>query len=114
LFNSFPPEAQAKIEKGEVDIGFTPDMVLMSKDKPDRKYARKTKDGDVEVWSYTGVTMTTGRQRIEAKIHAPDVGGTWRYYNDWVWVDVQQEHEFEQFRIEFTGGKVSAFESLEK
>ena len=112
LFNSFPPEAQAKIKKGDLDIGFTTDMVLMAKGKPDHKYARKTKDGDVEVWSYTGVRTTTNHQRVETRIHAPDSGGVWHYYNDWVWVDVPQEHEYEQFRIEIADGKVIAFESL--
>lgn len=114
LFNSFPPEAQEKIKKGDVEIGFTPDMVLMAKDKPDRKYSRKTAAGEAEVWSYTSIHTTTERQRVEARIHAPDVGGNWHDYSDWVWVDVQQQHEFEQLRIEFADGKVSAVETLSK
>ena len=114
LFNSLPPEAQEQIKKGEIAIGFTQDMVLMAKDKPDRKYARKTATGEAEVWSYTGIYTTTDHQRVEAKMHAPDVGGNWNYYNDWITVDVQQQHEYEQFRVEFENGKVSAFEELKK
>ena len=113
LFNSFPPEAQEKIKKGDVEIGFTQDMVLMAKDKPDRKYNRRTAGGETEVWSYSAYFTTTEHQRVEARVHAPDVGGNWHDYTDWVWVDVQQQHEYDQSRIEFNDGKVSAIESLD-
>lgn len=113
-FDAFPAETQAKIKKGEIALGFTQEMVLMAKDKPDRKYTRTTAKGESEVWSYTRNYTTTDRQRIETRIHAPDAGGKWRNYNDWVWVDVQRLHEYEQFRIEFEDGKVSAFEALSR
>jgi hypothetical protein len=112
LFDSFPPEVQEKIKKDEVVMGFTPDMVLMAKDKPDRKYTRQTAKGENEVWAYIGTYTTADRQRVQTRVHAPDVGGVWHYYNDWVWVDVQRQHEFDQFRVEFEDGKVSAFETM--
>lgn len=112
LFESFPPEAQAKIQKGEVDLGFTPDMVEMAKDEPNRKYQRKTAAGEAEVWSYTGFHTTTERQRVQATVRAQDNSGAWRSVNDWVWVDVQQKREYELLRIEFVGGKVTAIETL--
>lgn len=52
LFETFPPTAQEKIRKGEVDVGFTPDMVLLAMGKPTRKFTRKTAGTQQEVWSY--------------------------------------------------------------
>lgn len=112
LFNSFAPEAQEKIRAGEIDLGFTQEMVLMARDKPDRKYARRTAGGEVEVWSYIGLQTKTDRQRVEVRGRAPDAGGRWYSYHDWVWVDVNRQQEYEMFRIEFVDGKVTAFESL--
>lgn len=114
LFGSFPPEAQALIEKGDVAIGFTPEMVEMAKDKPNRKYDRTTSAGTIEVWSYTGIYTTTDRQQVQTRIRAPDVNGSYRTYTDWVWVDVQQQHEYDQIRVEFSDGKVSAIENLRR
>lgn len=112
IFNAFPADAQEKIRKGTIDIGFTADMVEMAKDKPNRIYSRKTAAGSTEVWSYTGVRYSTARQRVEARTRAQDASGSWRTYTDWTWVDVQQTHEYEVFRVEFTDGKVSALEAL--
>ncbi len=114
LFNSYPPEVQTKIQKGEISLGFTPEMVLMAKGDPDRKYTRQTAKGATEVWAYTGTYSTTDRQRVQTRVHAPDVGGVWHDYNDWVTVDVPRQHEFDQFRVEFEDGKVSAFEAQSK
>lgn len=51
-FDTFPPEIQQKIKTGQVDVGFTPEMVVMSLGEPARKFTRKTELGDTEVWSY--------------------------------------------------------------
>lgn len=114
LFSAFPAEAQETIRKGQVAIGFTPDMVEMAKDKPNRIYRRKTAAGEIDVWSYTGTRYSTSRQRVEARTRALDSSGTWRTFTDWTWVDVQQTHEYEVFRVEFVDGKVSAIESLDQ
>jgi len=52
LFNSLPPGAQASIRAGQVQAGFTPDMVLLALGQPDRRYTRTTQTGSSEVWAY--------------------------------------------------------------
>lgn len=52
LFDTFPPAVQEKVRQGQVDVGFTADMVLIALGKPDRKYTRKTEAGDTEIWAY--------------------------------------------------------------
>lgn len=51
-FDKFPSEVQVKIREGKVDVGFTPEMVLMALGEPARKVTRKTESGDLEVWMY--------------------------------------------------------------
>jgi len=51
-FSQYPAEIQAKIKAGQVDVGFTPEMVLMALGEPTRKFTRKTEKGDTEVWGY--------------------------------------------------------------
>jgi len=113
LFASFPASAQELIKKGQVDIGFTAPMVSMSLGEPDRKYARMTAGGKLEVWSYTSTQTRTDRQRVQADIRYYDDRGRTRSGSDWVWVDVNHETEYERIRIEFTDGAVSAIDTLQ-
>lgn len=52
LMESLPPELQAKVEAGEVELGYTEEMVRVALGKPDRKYSQLTEAGRTEVWSY--------------------------------------------------------------
>jgi hypothetical protein len=114
LFASFPVEAQGLIEQGQVDIGFTPEMTRMALGEPNRVYQRRTGDGSMEVWSYTSRRVTTDRQRVTADFSYRDSDGRVRRTSDTVWVDVDRELEYERMRVEFTDGKVSAIETLDR
>jgi hypothetical protein len=52
MLESFPPEVRAKVEAGEIDLGFTEEMVLMALGKPDRRYSELTEHGQTIVWGY--------------------------------------------------------------
>lgn len=52
LFATYTPEIQRRIKAGEVDVGFTADMVLMAMGKPARKTTRTTEQAVQEVWTY--------------------------------------------------------------
>jgi len=52
LFETYPPEIQQRIKAGEVDVGFTADMVLMAMGKPARKATRTTEQSTQEIWTY--------------------------------------------------------------
>ena len=51
-FAGYPSEIQEKIKRGQVDIGFTQDMVLLALGKPNREYIRTVQDGELELWAY--------------------------------------------------------------
>ena len=112
LFNSLPPEAQASIRDGRVQVGFTPDMVLLALGEPDRRYMRTNEQGSSEVWAYTtrsssssvslglGMGMGMGRSsRMSTAIGVTTGGGD--QANDWA-------------RIVFQGGRVSSVEQASK
>ena len=52
IYESFPADVQRKISAGQVDIGFTPDMVALALGKPDQKLTRAEAGGETEVWVY--------------------------------------------------------------
>lgn len=51
-FSSWPPAVQEKIVAGKIDLGFTPEQVLMALGEPDRRFTRTTADGTTAIWSY--------------------------------------------------------------
>ena len=114
LFQSFPPDVQELVKQGQVAIGFTAEMVTMALGEPNRIYSRVTSGGTSDVWSYTGKKSSSDRQRVSADIRYRDSDGRYRSANEWVWVDVARETEYEKTRIEFLDGKVSAIETLEQ
>lgn len=52
LYRSFPSEVQRKVSAGEVDVGFTEEMVRLALGDPDRRVARETEAGTDDVWVY--------------------------------------------------------------
>ena len=108
LFNSFPLVDQEKIRKGQVDIDFTKDMVLLALGEPDRKSIYQSKAGTVEFWSYY---VWDGSGNIYYGLyHSP-----WRYgpYGAWggvYYIDTPSRVR-DHFRIGFgDDGKVKVIE----
>lgn len=114
VFNSFPPDIQSKVRTGQVDIGYSKDMVYIALGKPDRVYTRTTAEGTYEVWSYTDRYTTTERQRITGDFRIVDPQGGFRTTHDTVWADVDVPHEYEKLRIEFKNDTASAIESVNR
>ena len=60
VFYSLDADTRAKIEHGDIALGFTPDMVYMALGKPDTKRFRTTADGQSETWNYGAYYYATG------------------------------------------------------
>lgn len=114
MFAAFPPEVQAKVRQGQVDLGFTPDMVFIALGEPARKYTRRTTGGVNEVWAYTQFYTTMERQYVQGNFRVRDGNRGYRTVYDSVWVDVEQRHEYERLRVEFENGAVKALENLQR
>jgi hypothetical protein len=52
LYRSFPSEVQRKVSAGEVDVGFTEEMVMLALGEPARRVTRQSEEGTEEVWIY--------------------------------------------------------------
>lgn len=51
-FDGYSPAVQAKIRAGEIDVGYTPQMVRMALGEPSTVFVRDTAAGKSEVWAY--------------------------------------------------------------
>ncbi len=107
LFAGYPAEVQQKIRAGEVDLGFTPEMVRLALGEPARTFTRQSGAGTSEVWVYNragprfsfgvGVGGAVGRHSSMGVGVSSSTGG---YEPD------------ERLRVEFREGKVSAVEHV--
>lgn len=114
LFNALAPEVQAKVQAGQIGIGFPQEAVFLALGKPDREYTRTTADGQVVVWSYIRTITSTDRQRVNVDVRYRDRDGRSRSSREWVWVDVSRDREFEHTRVEIIGGVVTAIEEVSR
>ncbi len=113
VFDQLDPDQQAMIEAGNVDIGFTQDMVYMALGKANREYTRRTAAGAVQVWAYTDHYTQTRRELVHGTFRVQDRrSGQVHSVRDSVWVDVPTYHEYDRMRVEFdSDGLVQAVES---
>ena len=112
LFDSFPVAAQARIRGGQIDLGFTPDMVRIALGEPQRKLIRRAAGGETEVWLYVDAVRRYDRQRVDVDgLNVSGPGGL-RSLGGSAWVNVEQNKEFVRTRVEFQNGAVAAIEEV--
>jgi outer membrane protein assembly factor BamE (lipoprotein component of BamABCDE complex) len=112
LFASFPPEVQANVRKGVIEIGYTKGMVYLAFGRPNSIYERKTDMGITEVWSYTDYHVWTEYEPLESWYYYRDVRGNLHRIRDLTWINRSHTSEYESLRVEFDGDKVKAIEKL--
>ena len=112
LFDALPVAAQARIRGGQIDLGFSPDMVRLAFGDPHRVLVRRSRTGDSEVWLYFDLVRRYERQRADIDgLSLTGVGGM-RSLGGGAWINVMQEREYVRIRVEFSNGAVFAFEEL--
>ena len=102
-FDTWPADVQQKVRDGQVEVGFTQEMVLVSLGDPERTMSRTTANGQADVWIYAdkspkfsfGVGMGSMRG-------STGVGGGVTVGDNW--------RDEEAMRVIFEGGRVSAIE----
>lgn len=60
LMANLTPEERALVEAGEIDLGFTQEMVFVALGEPDRKYSERTAEGESLVWAYHDQGVLSG------------------------------------------------------
>jgi len=103
-FDAAPPAVQAKIRAGQVDVGYTPDLVLMALGEPDRRYTRTTANGTTDIWAYVShkPSFSIGLGVIG--------GGGGTMVGSGVAVGTGDRSD-DKLRVIFSGGRVAALET---
>ncbi|MCX6992328.1 MAG: hypothetical protein NT011_04210 [Kiritimatiellaeota bacterium] len=115
LFASFPPEVQQNVRQGQIDIGYTPEMVEMALGKPDKIETEKAAEGARDIWSYTDTTSTTEQQTYTPSPYVTDKDGDTTYqYRPPVTVNSQKLQEYEKLHVEFMNGKVTKIKTANR
>lgn len=102
-FSQLPPDVQQRIRAGQIDLGYTEEMVWMALGEPARRVERVDLDGRTQVWVYSrtqsqprfsfGIGMGNyGRHSAVGTSVGVSTGGG--YYED------------EAMRVEFLHGRV--------
>ena len=105
LYSSFPPDVQANVKKGKIEVGYTYDMVFVAWGRPDNKKTITEANVQREVWIYLGTSQQfDGYDFVEV----PRVDGNGRPAG--VYIDQRPRYKtvyYERASVTFTGGKVS-------
>ena len=112
LFDSLPVADQARIRGGEIDLGYTPDMVRIAYGDPQRQLVRRTAEGTTEVWDYLDTVHSYDRQRVDIDGLSIYGAGGVRTTSGGAWISVLQEKQTLRARVEFRQGKVAAIEAV--
>ena len=107
-FDKLPAEIQQKIRTGQVDVGFTPEMVVLALGEPAHKFTRKTEQGDTEVWSYRD-----DRPKFSFGVGVGSAGGG-SAVGGGVGLSTGGYDPDEKIRVEFRSGLVTAVDLLKK
>ena len=114
LFASVPPEIQAKVKLGQVEVGFTKDMAKIALGLPQRIHTRTTEAGQVEIWIYMGYRYVSYYEPMDAGYWYRDRAGRLCRSYDPVWVDRGYSQEYPTLRLEFAGDKIKAIERMKR
>lgn len=110
LFDSLPVAEQARIRGGQINLGFTADMVRIALGDPQRQLARRTLDGESTIWLYLDTLRRYERQRADIDGLLVSGPGGMRSIGGSAWVNVLHEREVFRIRVEFQQGLVTAIE----
>lgn len=121
IFDKFSEEEQAKIRNGEVELGFTEQMVYLAIGAPDRKKTRITEEETTESWIYQGYRRSHSFYRSRYQYYPG-----WYYcrshhhfvrYRPWLYSPFYDTDRYESYPrkiVRFQDGKVVSIESERK
>lgn len=108
VFETFPPDVQEAVRAGQVEIGYTLEMVFLALGAPDRKVNRRTANEAREIWFYQGRFLSTDTIRVH------DQFGQFRPVRPVLYLDRTTEHTYTRARLEFVEGKLVSIEQTER
>lgn len=113
LMESLSAEERALLEAGEIELGFTEEMVRVALGKPDRKYSERTEEGETVIWAYHVGNLMSG---FSVGV-GTSIGGSRRGTGVGAGVGVGTGGRLraeEKMRVAFEGGRVVGIERAER
>ncbi len=107
IFARLTPAQQDLIRKGQIAIGFDPEMVQLALGDPDHITTRTDATGVSEVWRYTTYESPDGMILYRGWYHR------YYYWGDPLfpyYLDYPYRREHDHIRVTFKGGKVASVE----
>ncbi len=114
VFAAFPPDIQSKVQRGEVAIGFTKDMVRLALGMPRHVNTRITEADQVEIWVYTGSRYVSRYEPVDTGYWYRGRDGRMRRSYDTLWMNRGYNEEYPLLRLEFTGNSLKAIERMQR
>ncbi len=111
LYYSLDANTQSKIAHGDIDVGFTPDMVYIALGEPTRKRERTTQDGTNDTWIYsTYYDRYEGTAQVGYHRWVVPYGRGYRVFWEPAYQDVYSQQREDRIRVTFANGKVSSID----
>ncbi|HLS29007.1 MAG TPA: hypothetical protein VK041_10180, partial [Opitutales bacterium] len=60
MMAALSPEEREMVESGEVNVGFSEEMVLVALGEPDRRFTERSAGGEREIWVYYTASRPAG------------------------------------------------------
>lgn len=109
LFATFATDGQRIMRDGEIDLGFTPEMVVIAWDKPDMRQVLRSREVERDIWTYVDRRSVFAGRRFagyDHEVYVDPHSNTQHSFMRPVYVDIFRTLEIERDRVEFEEGKV--------
>ena len=113
LFASLAPEMQVKVKKGEIEIGFSREMVSSALGPPRQVNIRTSETGEVEIWTYVNARYISSFEPSAGYWYRDLAGRPCRSY-DTMWVNRGWFEEYPVLKLEFVGNTLKVMERLKR
>jgi hypothetical protein len=113
-FAAFAPEIQAKVQKGEIEIGYSRDMVRLALGLPRQVTIRTAETGEAEIWTYTGSRYISSYEPMNTGYWYRDRAGRLNRSYDTMWVNRGWYEDYPVLKLEFVGDKLKAIERMKR
>jgi hypothetical protein len=107
LFASFPTDVQERVRAGQVELGFSPEMVSLALGRPDSRVTQRSERGEKVIWYYEGRYLTTDTVRVHDY-------GRFSVRDPVIYVDRTREHRYTRARLEFVDGRLTTIQQVER
>lgn len=117
LFATFEPEVQRMIRNGDIDLGFTSEMVAIAWGKPSVTQMLRSPATQRDVWIYLDRRSVFAGRRFagyEHEVYFDPRTNTQRTFMRPVYVDIYRTVEIERDRVEFEEGKAVSITRAEE